>query len=111
MIMKKLFTSLLFFHVAIIASLAQNVPNGVKNPAAAAPKSTASYYYPETSPNYLRTLVPVMPTQDTGRVTMNAVVDSVNVFTRYFDPLGRPYETIAKQSSPSKKDVVQVSVY
>src|SRR5579872_1065824 len=99
---KKAGSFLLFFLFLAILSFGQtNIPTSATGPAAAVPKSSTLYYYPEISPFYQRTLVPVMPTQDTSRITINSLVDSVYASTQYFDHLSRPYEAIIRQASPS----------
>ncbi|GGA87918.1 DUF6443 domain-containing protein [Puia dinghuensis] len=99
------------FSLAVAGFGQGNIPNGATGPASATPKPTSTYYYPAVSPLYFRTLAPKMPIQDTSKVKYTTIVDSVLISTQYSDPLGRPYETIAKQASPSKKDFVAAAVY
>jgi RHS repeat-associated protein len=103
-----LLTYLLFTITYVIAQ--SNIPTTTTGPAWATAKPLPSYY-PSPSTNYLRTLVPVMPTADSGRVTFNAYADSVNISTQYFDALNRPLQTVIKQASPNKHDYVSIDVY
>jgi RHS repeat-associated protein len=103
----KLLSCVLF--VAVVAS-AQNVPTGVTGPNSATAKILPSWY-PDISREYKRVLTPVMPTTDSSRVTINAWADSVLITTQYFDEVSRPYQTVIKQASPSKKDYVVPSYF
>jgi RHS repeat-associated protein len=63
--------------------------------------------YPlEASPNFMRTLTPIVPTQDATTLTINSSIDSILATTQYFDELHRPLQTVSKQASPLKKDMV-----
>lgn len=90
--------------------LAQNIPNAVTGPASKTPVKTPSYY-PDPSGNYVRTFIPQKPITDSSWVNMNALPDTIQITTQYFDYLSRPYETVVKQASPSKKDYVAPAVY
>lgn len=89
---------------------AQNIPTGITAPNSATAKILPGWYG-DISRNYKRVLTPVMPTTDSSRVTNNAWADSVLITTQYFDELSRPYQTVIKQASPSKKDYVVPSYY
>jgi hypothetical protein len=89
---------------------AQNLPTTITAPASATAKALPSYN-PTPSGNYLRTLIPVMPTTDSARVTISAWADTVNITTQYFDSLSRPLQTVSKQASPSKNDYVSPNTY
>ncbi len=95
----------------VIAGFAQsNIPTTATGPGSATPKALPSYN--ETpARDYLRVLVPVMPTKDSSRITINAAADSVNISTSYFDDMGRPLQTVIKQASPLKKDEVVPDAY
>jgi RHS repeat-associated protein len=68
-------------------------------------------YRPVPARQYSRVLVPLRPTQDTADVTMNTLVEYVAVTTEYYDFLGRPVQTVSRQFSSQKKDVVKPIVY
>ena len=109
--MRKQILLLIFFQAVVTYLAAQtNIPTTTTGPASATPKALPSYN-PIPSVNYLRTLVPVMPTTDSARVTINAWADSVITTTEYFDMLTRPLQTIIKQASPSKNDYVAPATY
>jgi len=101
---------LLLLQITVSHIEAQNVPTTVTDPASATAKALP-VYNPTPSANYLRTLIPVMPTTDSARATSNAWADTVNVTTQYFDSLSRPLQTIIKQASPSKNDYVSPITY
>ncbi|MGV3502984.1 MAG: DUF6443 domain-containing protein [Adhaeribacter sp.] len=68
----------------------------------------------QTSPagemNYVRTYTPRVAITSEERV-LNGPVDSVQLSTTYFDGLGRPVQTVARQESPGKRDLVQPLAY
>jgi hypothetical protein len=99
----------LMFTINIITAQT-NIPTTTTGPASATAKALPSYN-PAPAPSYLRTLVPVMPTTDSARVTINAWADTVNITTQYFDSLSRPLQTVIKQASPSKNDYVAPATY
>jgi RHS repeat-associated protein len=100
--------SCVLFLFAVVS--AQDVPTGVTVPNSATAK-LLPFWYPDISRNYQRVLTPVMPTTDSSRVTINAWADSVLITTQYFDEVSRPYQTVIKQASPSKKDYVVPSYF
>ncbi len=94
-----------------IACIAQsNIPTTATGPSSATPKALPSYNVKPAS-NYLRVLVPVMPTTDSSRVTISAAADSVNIYTKFVDSLGRPLQSVIKQASPAKNDYVAPNTY
>jgi len=71
-------------------------------------------YNPAQSKMYERVLVPKKPIQDSSLVVLSALPEDVSIATNYFDYLGRPIQSVVKQSSPLKKDQVapvQYDVY
>src|SRR5215217_5642557 len=60
--------------------------------------------------NYVRTYTPRVAITSEDRV-LKGSVDSVQVSTTYIDGLGRPVQTVIRQESPLKRDVVQPIEY
>lgn len=60
--------------------------------------------------NYVRTFVPWVPISSHERV-LKGSVDSVQVSATYFDGLGRLVQTVTRQESPLKRDVIQPIAY
>ena len=60
--------------------------------------------------NYIRTWDATAPEQSTATLKTRNVTD-VKQSTQYFDGLGRPIETVMKQTSPLQKDMVTAAVY
>jgi len=60
--------------------------------------------------NFVRTWVPREPLTAAGRVPL-APVDSVATATEYLDGLGRSLQTVQRQASPARRDVVQARAY
>jgi RHS repeat-associated protein len=106
-----LFITLLLPFLSVFSFGQGNVPNGATIPASAVPTPVSTYFYPERSPFYLRSIQSRVPIQDTSKLTYATSVDSALISTRYSDPLGRPYEVVVKQASPLKVDYVSMSVY
>ncbi len=68
-------------------------------------------YNPTPSKIYQRVLSLLKPTQDTSEVVLSAVPENVAITTFYFDVTGRPLQSVVKQASPSKKDLVSFTAY
>jgi RHS repeat-associated protein len=62
------------------------------------------------SVNYVRTYTARAAYTNPARLRQ-AVVDSVQVRTEYLDGLGRPVQTVLRQESPGRRDVVQPMAY
>ncbi|MGI4733612.1 MAG: leucine-rich repeat domain-containing protein [Janthinobacterium lividum] len=62
------------------------------------------------APNFVRVWTPRIAVTDSTRIS-RALVDSVSMSTQYMDGLGRPIQTVLKQASPSKRDLVQPQAY
>jgi hypothetical protein len=60
--------------------------------------------------NYVRTYTPRVAITSEERV-LHGVVDSVQVSTTYIDGLGRPVQTVTRQESPLKRDLIQPIAY
>lgn len=52
-----------------------------------------------------------MPVTDPNVIATNTNPAEVTLSTQYFDGLGRPLQTVVKQGSPSKKDIVTPRIY
>jgi RHS repeat-associated protein len=64
----------------------------------------------QTDMNYVRVWTPRVALTDARQVP-TARVDSVSMSTQYLDGLGRPVQTVLKQASPAKRDMVQPQAY
>jgi RHS repeat-associated protein len=60
--------------------------------------------------NYVRSWSPRVALTQAERVTQ-APVDSVALSTQYLDGLGRPLQTVLRQASPQRRDLVQPQAY
>src|SRR5258707_15239027 len=60
--------------------------------------------------NYIRTWDPAAPGSDPVALT-KLTITGVKLTTQFFDGLGNPLQTVARQMSPSKKDMVTPVVY
>jgi len=67
--------------------------------------------YPPNNFNYVRESIVQVAGKTTDADLLSLPVDSKNVSITYIDGLGRPWQSIAIQSSPTKKDVIQTSYY
>lgn len=68
-------------------------------------------FNPKASKQYQRVLVPLKPTSDSSEVVLSALPENVAITTSYMDYMGRPIQSVVKQSSPSKKDLVAPVAY
>ena len=68
-------------------------------------------FSPKASAQYQRMLVPLKPTSDSSEVVLSAVPEDVAISTNYMDYMGRLIQSVVKQSSPTKKDVVAPIAY
>ncbi len=71
---------------------------------------TPAPYQPNVKINYIREWSPTAPITDATQVPIR-VVEEVKTSTAYVDGLGRPLQSISKQASPLKKDLVSAVVY
>jgi hypothetical protein len=60
--------------------------------------------------NYVRTYTPRIAITSEDQV-LKGPVDSVQVSATYFDGLGRPVQTVIRQESPLKRDIIQPIAY
>lgn len=89
---------------------AQNIPVSGSLPSATYLK-TVPAAYSNTPTNYLRVFAPIVPIQDTSLIQLSTSVDSVQTVIAYTDSYGRTVETVSKQMSPLKKDLVSAPFY
>jgi RHS repeat-associated protein len=73
--------------------------------------SNAQYYNPMPSKLYTRVMTPLKPVTDTALVHMQLSAEELMVVTSYSDIYGRPIQTVMRQASPTKKDMVQPTAY
>ncbi len=86
-----------------------NRPTAAAKPALSAP-SVPQAYNPEATINYVRTKEARSPISDITQFEA-AGYQQVQQITQYLDGLGRPLQTVAKQTSPLGKDIVSPSIY
>jgi RHS repeat-associated protein len=89
-----------FFFFCLLNGLSVHAQGPLPLPAA---------YNSNASVNYVRTWQPAKPITDPAVVPLQSVSD-VPTATSYVDGLGRPIQTVSKQSSPLGKDVVSYVV-
>ncbi len=68
-------------------------------------------YSPLAAKLFQRVLIPLKPTTDSAEVVLSALPENVTIATNYVDYLGRPLQSVMKQSSPTKKDLVAPVAY
>lgn len=61
--------------------------------------------------SFLRVLAPTIPIQDSGAVNIGLPPESLAVTTTYQDSYGRPVQTVTRQQSPDKKDLVAPATF
>lgn len=92
--------------------LARNLPDDANQAApllAPTPAPDASASAPADM-NFVRSWTPRVALTDERRVA-SASVDSVSMSTQYLDGLGRPVQTVLRQASPGRRDLVQPHAY
>ncbi|MGG9962140.1 DUF6443 domain-containing protein [Ferruginibacter sp. SUN106] len=67
-------------------------------------------YQPGVYINYVREWTPTAPISD-ANIVPTRIVEEVKTATSYVDGLGRPLQSVSKQASPNKKDLVSATVY
>jgi hypothetical protein len=90
--------------------LSPNLPRQISPPAAVGNQPPLTGTGAAGPMNYVRTYTPRVAITSEGRLSQ-APVDSVQVSTTYFDGLGRPVQTVTRQESPGKRDVIQPIAY
>ncbi|NLR82065.1 DUF6443 domain-containing protein [Chitinophaga eiseniae] len=90
---------------------AQNKPNNVTAPMAVTPDSLPTAFDGNTRVNFIRTYTPAKTVTDPASITMQSNVVDVAISTNYTDGLQRPLQTVVRQASPDKKDIVIFNSY
>jgi RHS repeat-associated protein len=98
MSLKKICPALFFGCICFVTTNAQT------------PATPPSAYQPTININYVREWTPTAPITDANIVPMRTV-EEVKTSTAYVDGLGRPLQSVSKQASPSKKDLISAVVY
>lgn len=108
-LMNKLLYSLVLVQLLIIAQLSAqtNVPTGATAPGApVVPLKRLPDTFYSTPANYVRTYIALKPIQDTAQVNLNALAGEVAIHTQYHDMYGRVLQSVARQATPGKNDLV-----
>ncbi len=74
------------------------------------PAAPPAPYATDVKINYVREWTPTAPITDAA-IVPTSPVEEVKTTTGYLDGLGRPLQSVSKQASPNKKDVVSAAVY
>ena len=99
-----------FAQTATPSKLSPNLPRQISPPAAVGNQPPAAVPGEAGPMNYVRTYTPRAGITSEDRV-LHGGVDSVQVSTTYIDGLGRPVQTVIRQESPLKRDVIQPIAY
>jgi RHS repeat-associated protein len=113
---RKVFLTIVMFSGIIFCAKAQvNLPAGgsfVPNPTGTTTPNKPAAYASGIPVNYVRCWQPQQPFAAESDVIDNSrTVDQVNQTTQYVDGLGRSLQTVNKQSTPQKTDLVTPSCY
>jgi len=95
---KKIFLAAILGCICITTTLAQT------------PVAPPPAYLPTVKINYIREWTPTVPISD-ANIVPTRIVEEVKTATSYMDGLGRPLQSVSKQASPNKKDLVNATVY
>jgi len=111
----ELYSASLYADMLPYAPLAQNRPDDTNQGLTIQPLMPADtlqtwHSTGQTDLNYVRVWTPRVALTDTAQVG-RARIDSVSMSTQYLDGLGRPVQTVLKQASPAKRDMVQPQAY
>jgi RHS repeat-associated protein len=107
---------LLLISFFITATVVAQVPVIKPVPNATVPVGTQpvlplpAAYNSAATVNYVRVYEPTAPISDAAIVPTKGIAD-VKVVTNYVDGLGRPVQSVAKQISPTQKDMVTYTTY
>jgi RHS repeat-associated protein len=111
----ELYSASLYADMLPYAPLAQNRPDDTNQGLAIQPLLPADtlrtwHSTGQTDMNYVRVWTPRVALTDAAQVG-RARIDSVSMSTQYLDGLGRPVQTVLKQASLAKRDMVQPQAY
>ncbi|WP_315821515.1 DUF6443 domain-containing protein [Paraflavitalea speifideaquila] len=59
----------------------------------------------------MRTYTSLKPIQDTTQLSLSALVNEVGIQTQYQDGYGRPIQSVTRQATPAKNDLVAAVHY
>ncbi|MGV3505438.1 MAG: DUF6443 domain-containing protein, partial [Adhaeribacter sp.] len=90
--------------------LTPNLPQQISPPAAVGNKPPAAVSGAAGPMNHVRTYTPRVAITSEDQV-LKAGIDSVQVSTTYIDGLGRPVQTVIRQESPLRRDIIQPIEY
>ena len=90
--------------------LPPNLPRQIGSPAAVGNKPPAAVPEAAGPMNYVRTYTPRVAITSEERV-LKGSVDSVQLSTTYINGLGRPVQTVIRQESPLRRDIIQPIEY
>jgi RHS repeat-associated protein len=90
--------------------LAPNLPRETGPAALVGNKPPVAGALAPESMNYVRTYTP-RAAITSEEALLQAPADSVQISTTYFDGLGRPVQTVIRQESPLRRDVIQPIAY
>ena len=102
--------NLAFAQTVTPSKLSPNLPRQISLPAAVGNQPPAAVPGEAGPMNYVRTYTPRAGITSEERV-LHGGVDSVQVSTTFIDGLGRPVQTVIRQESPLKRDVIQPIAY
>ena len=109
----QLYSAMIYADMIPYPVLARNLPvdanQGLPVMAPLMPTPDAGAARP-TDVNFVRVFTPRVALTKEGRVP-RAPVDSISTSTQYLDGLGRPLQTVLRQASPSRRDMVQPQAY
>lgn len=108
MLMKKLVILYFLFQCFWVLPSVAQVPEPDSNGVI---PSQIHFYNPRPSKMFSRVYIPTRPAQDTADVSMSTVVEYVGIATEYYDYMGRPIQSVTRQTSPNKKDRVTPVLY
>jgi hypothetical protein len=91
-------------------NLVPNLPQETTPAGVVGNKAPPASTHPSPAINYVRTYSPRVAITSESRV-LNGPVDSVQVSTTFFDGLGRTVQTVIRQESPLKRDIIQPIEY
>lgn len=110
----ELYSASIYADLLPYAPLAQNRPDDTNQgltPTPLLPADTAAWHSTgRMDMNYVRVWTPRVALTDAARVLTDPI-DSVAMSTQYLDGLGRPVQTVLKQASPARRDMVQPQAY
>ena len=102
-------TSLVLYAGMLAAQ--SNAPGTATHTATGNSPVTVPAAYSTGTVNYIRVWAPRMPYSNEADVVNETDITKVNSSTQYYDGLGRALQTVTKQVSPNKTDIVTPTLY